>query len=348
MASVLTPQSAPHGRTRHAPLGFLPAAGAALAPRRPCAVAAAAGSPSPPSLAASSSAPDSSLIRDLDSDAASLCSSRPATAGAGVGAAPNFSDRSTQAAALRVVNGFLAPAVTLRGASARRARHPGGAPSPRRGDDLDAPRGPSNDLLVYITQSYSHFLSGDAAAAAALDEPYASKARMTAEATGGRGEEALMADIQKFEAVANASQCEDDEAFARALQDAEERDVADRPMALVGIGDLIDGWEDVDPDEYSYEELIALGEVVGMESKGLAADTTIASLPSVTYQAQDKQDGNMEQCVICRVEFDEGGSLVALPCKHPYHSECINQWLQLKKVCPMCSAEVSTSVNKQA
>ncbi|CAD6245731.1 unnamed protein product [Miscanthus lutarioriparius] len=126
-------------------------------------------------------------------------------------------------------------------------------------------------------------------------------------------------------------------------------------MALVGIGDwrameqddagdeeededdgvhTQDAWEDVDPDEYSYEA----------KSKGLAADT-IASLPSVTYQAQDKQDGNMEQCVICRVEFDEGESLVALPCKHPYHSECINQWLQLNKVCPMCSAEVSTSVN---
>ncbi|CAD6264985.1 unnamed protein product [Miscanthus lutarioriparius] len=163
----------------------------------------------------------------------------------------------------------------------------------------------------------------------------------------------------------DSSQYEDDEAFARALQDAGERDVADRLMALVGIGDwrameqdvagdeeededdgvhTQDAWEDVDPDEYSYEELIALGEVVGTESKGLAADT-IASLPSVTYQAQDKQDGNMEQCVICRVEFDEGESLVALPCKHPYHSECINQWLQLNKVCPMCSAEVSTSVN---
>ena len=215
MASVLTPQSAPHGRTRHAPLGFLPAAGAALAPRRPCAVAAAAGSPSPPSLAASSSAPDSSLIRDLDSDAASLCSSRPATAGAGVGAAPNFSDRSTQAAALRVVNGFLAPAVTLRGASARRARHPGGAPSPRRGHQLrtqvprhpalmaggarraplahppllrprrrpGCPTRPIQRSLALHTQSYSHFLSGDAAAVAALDEPYASKARMTAEAS---------------------------------------------------------------------------------------------------------------------------------------------------------------------
>uniref|UniRef100_A0ACD5Y7J3 Uncharacterized protein n=1 Tax=Avena sativa TaxID=4498 RepID=A0ACD5Y7J3_AVESA len=160
---------------------------------------------------------------------------------------------------------------------------------------------------------------------------------------------------------------EDDEAYARALQDAEEREVAERLMALAGITDLgeemeqdmeededeedgdsaQDAWEDVDPDEYSYEELVALGEVVGTESRGVSADT-LASLPSVTYQAQDKQDSNMEQCVICRVEFEEGESLVALPCKHSYHSECINQWLQLNKVCPMCSAEVPTSDSSQA
>ncbi|XP_047071230.1 E3 ubiquitin ligase BIG BROTHER-related-like [Lolium rigidum] len=157
---------------------------------------------------------------------------------------------------------------------------------------------------------------------------------------------------------------EDDEAYARALQDAEEREVAQRLMALAGItglgeemdhdvedgedGDSAqDAWEDVDPDEYSYEELVALGEVVGTESRGVSADT-LASLPSVTYQAQDKQDSNMEQCVICRVEFEEGESLIALPCKHSYHSECINQWLQLNKVCPMCSAEVPTSESNQA
>ena len=51
-----------------------------------------------------------------DSDAASLCSShRASSVGAGVGAAPNFSDRATQAAALRVVNAFLTRVVTLRG-----------------------------------------------------------------------------------------------------------------------------------------------------------------------------------------------------------------------------------------
>ncbi|KAF9590353.1 hypothetical protein IFM89_033879 [Coptis chinensis] len=39
------------------------------------------------------------------------------------------------------------------------------------------------------------------------------------------------------------------------------------------------------------KELIALGEVVGTESRGLSADT-IASLPLVTYKAQSNQDGS--------------------------------------------------------
>ncbi|CAN6177638.1 unnamed protein product [Urochloa humidicola] len=58
---------------------------------------------------------DSAFSR-RDSDAASLCSSRPASSvGVGAGGVLNFSDRATQATALRVVNAFLAPAVTLRG-----------------------------------------------------------------------------------------------------------------------------------------------------------------------------------------------------------------------------------------
>ncbi|XVF01762.1 hypothetical protein REPUB_Repub04eG0117100 [Reevesia pubescens] len=132
-----------------------------------------------------------------------------------------------------------------------------------------------------------------------------------------------------------------DEAYARALQDAEEREMAARLFALAGISDTgivtledhggnsQDTWEEVDPDELSYEELLALGEVVGTESRGLSADS-IASLPSVT-------------CVICRVDYEDGDSLTALSCKHSYHPECINNWLKINKVCPVCSAEVSTS-----
>ncbi|KAF9588423.1 hypothetical protein IFM89_010182 [Coptis chinensis] len=58
-----------------------------------------------------------------------------------------------------------------------------------------------------------------------------------------------------------------------------------------------DTWEEVDPYELSYEELIALGEVVGTESRGFFADT-ITSLPLVTYKAQSNQDGSAKQCVI--------------------------------------------------
>ncbi|XP_050219607.1 E3 ubiquitin ligase BIG BROTHER-related-like [Mercurialis annua] len=144
-----------------------------------------------------------------------------------------------------------------------------------------------------------------------------------------------------------------DEAYARALQDAEEREMAARLFAFAGIHDQVqdaedhagnsqDGWEDVDPDELSYEELLALGEVVGHESRGLSADT-IASLPSVKYKVGSSQNGSNDSCVICRIDYEDGETLTLLSCKHSYHSECINNWLKINKVCPVCSTEVSTS-----
>lgn len=145
-----------------------------------------------------------------------------------------------------------------------------------------------------------------------------------------------------------------DEAYARALQDAEERDMTARFLALSGIhdreiedpedhgGHSQDTWEEVDPDELSYEELLALGEVVGSESRGLSADT-IATLPTVNYKAGTSQNGSNDSCVICRLDYEDGETLTVLSCKHSYHSECINNWLKINKVCPVCSAEVSTS-----
>lgn len=145
----------------------------------------------------------------------------------------------------------------------------------------------------------------------------------------------------------------DDEAYARALQEAEEREMAARLFALAGLNDRVeqaedqdhnpqDAWEEVDPDELLYEELLALGEVVGTESRGLSADT-IASLPSIRYKSGSNQNGTNESCVICRVDYEDGDDLILLSCKHSYHPECINNWLKINKACPVCSAEVSTS-----
>lgn len=51
-----------------------------------------------------------------------------------------------------------------------------------------------------------------------------------------------------------------------------------------------------------YQELVALGEVIGTESRGLSADT-IASLPSVNYKARSMQDGNTDQYVQALTDF---------------------------------------------
>ncbi|KAG6773667.1 hypothetical protein POTOM_020960 [Populus tomentosa] len=197
-----------------------------------------------------------------------------------------------------------------------------------------------------------------------------------------------------------------DEAYARALQEAEEREVAARLLALAGLNDItgeveedteedednsqdaivlglllvlsfppvficgVDTWEEVDPDEFSYEvrwlglsvpmmlllnfipygmihlsqELLALGEVVGTESRGLSADT-IASLPSINYKTGSSQNGSNDSCVICRLDYEDGETLTLLSCKHSYHSECINNWLKINKACPVCNTEVSTSAH---
>ncbi|CAN0909047.1 E3 ubiquitin ligase BIG BROTHER-related [Linum grandiflorum] len=126
----------------------------------------------------------------------------------------------------------------------------------------------------------------------------------------------------------NLSQMDADLALARTLQEQ-------------------DTWEEVDPDELSYEELLALGEVVGTESRGLSADT-IANLPSVTYKTGSNQSGTSDSCVICRLDFEDEEAVTVLSCKHSYHAECINNWLKINKVCPVCSAEVSTSGGSQA
>ncbi|CAN4096611.1 unnamed protein product [Withania somnifera] len=100
--------------------------------------------------------------------------------------------------------------------------------------------------------------------------------------------------------------------------------------------------DDVDPDELSYEELIALGEFVGVENRGLSETEISKSLHSSTFQSNNSKT-LVDKCVVCQLEYEEGEKLVALPCDHPYHSDCIKKWLQINKICPICSDEVSST-----
>nr|XP_018681066.1 PREDICTED: E3 ubiquitin ligase BIG BROTHER-like isoform X1 [Musa acuminata subsp. malaccensis] len=101
-------------------------------------------------------------------------------------------------------------------------------------------------------------------------------------------------------------------------------------------------WQDnVDPDNMTYEELLELGETVGTQSRGLTQEC-IASLPVTKYKCSffSRKKSQRERCVICQKEYKRGDRQIILPCKHVYHSTCVTRWLGIKKVCPICLAEV--------
>ncbi|KAH7291498.1 hypothetical protein KP509_29G019500 [Ceratopteris richardii] len=96
--------------------------------------------------------------------------------------------------------------------------------------------------------------------------------------------------------------------------------------------------EFLDVDNMSYEELLALGERIGKQSRGLHPDI-ISALPCAIF-VQKVEESESIICVICRYDIKDGESFLTLPCKHLYHSECIKSWLHVQKNCPICNAEV--------
>ncbi|KAK7385157.1 hypothetical protein VNO78_30869 [Psophocarpus tetragonolobus] len=98
--------------------------------------------------------------------------------------------------------------------------------------------------------------------------------------------------------------------------------------------------DEIDVDELTYEELIELGDFIGQEKRGLSAQEICSCLHFHTFHSAENKSG-IDRCVICQVEYEEGEALVAILCEHPYHTDCISKWLQIKKVCPICNTEVS-------
>ncbi|XP_042019823.1 E3 ubiquitin ligase BIG BROTHER-related-like [Salvia splendens] len=161
-----------------------------------------------------------------------------------------------------------------------------------------------------------------------------------------------------FPAVLETIESAGDEEAAETCSSSsgEEFEYSDDDFLYGSINSGVDYWEDdsyysdgeieeddVDPDQLSYEELIALGEMVGVENKGLSEDEITKYLRPLTCNSTSNLI--IDRCVICQVEYEVGENLVSLQCDHLYHSECISKWLQINKICPICNNEVCTATS---
>ncbi|XP_009778983.1 E3 ubiquitin-protein ligase SIRP1-like [Nicotiana sylvestris] len=78
-----------------------------------------------------------------------------------------------------------------------------------------------------------------------------------------------------------------------------------------------------------------------------ATKASIEALPIIQIVEHE------EECAICLLEFQVGEKTKEMPCKHRYHSNCINKWLERHGSCPVCRYKlpverpelVSSSIN---
>lgn len=96
-------------------------------------------------------------------------------------------------------------------------------------------------------------------------------------------------------------------------------------------------------DEYNYEFFSNLSEIIQPTVSSGASEEIISKLPTKLYENQ-LESNEVASCGVCLSEYEMGESLKILPlCSHYFHQNCIEKWLSINKVCPICRKNVMDS-----
>jgi hypothetical protein len=100
----------------------------------------------------------------------------------------------------------------------------------------------------------------------------------------------------------------------------------------------------------SYETMLELGERIGdvkTERWAMIAEQEINKLPvfpfdpcSLSASEEQDADDSERKCLVCQCEYEKDEHLRRLPCNHCFHTDCVDQWLSSKEVCPYCRQSV--------
>lgn len=80
----------------------------------------------------------------------------------------------------------------------------------------------------------------------------------------------------------------------------------------------------------------------------------VADLAEVPYEASKESSSPEEgearskspdsvECIVCLVKLSDGDAVKYLPCRHVFHSACIDEWIMRSPKCPMCKLDLEES-----
>jgi hypothetical protein len=82
-----------------------------------------------------------------------------------------------------------------------------------------------------------------------------------------------------------------------------------------------------------YDVLLKLDETIPKK--------TVASEVLDTFVTKTGHEFAEQSCGVCLVQFDGDDVVRCLPCAHPFHDECIQEWVtKWKNTCPLCNDEL--------
>ncbi|KAF9953737.1 hypothetical protein BGZ72_005200 [Mortierella alpina] len=73
----------------------------------------------------------------------------------------------------------------------------------------------------------------------------------------------------------------------------------------------------------------------------LAPPEVVSNLPIKVFYKSKVRGNEPLECVICLEEYQDEEEVRVLPCRHEYHTACIDNWLTTrKKFCPICKRDI--------
>jgi len=107
---------------------------------------------------------------------------------------------------------------------------------------------------------------------------------------------------------------------------------------------------EMDTDSMTYDQLLDLGERIGdvkQERWRIIGKSIVASLKVVQFcsETTERNAVSGQMCLVCRFDFENGDKVKILPCKHAFHVECIDPWLQTHDTCVTCKSSIVVEKN---